>query len=90
MLKARGITTDADSFHTTVSGRVVVDDGVLVVNRIDVRYTLDVQHQLRDAAVRAHELHAAHCPVARSIGAAVTIATTLELATREPESTPIA
>jgi uncharacterized OsmC-like protein len=90
MLDARGIPTDADSLRTTASGRVVLDNGVLVIDRIEVRYVLEVHYQQHDAAIRAHETHAEHCPVARSLKPAITIATFLELTTRQPESAPIA
>jgi uncharacterized OsmC-like protein len=60
-------------------GEIEVEDGVLVLRRIHVHYTLAGG---ADAAVveRVHEFHARRCPVARSIGSAVDITTSYELA----------
>lgn len=45
---------------------------------IHVTYRLaGVDEALREAALRAHEHHAASCPVARSIGSAIEITTEL-------------
>jgi len=56
-----------------------VEDGVLVIKRIRVRYLLNgCPAEKREAARRAHEHHAPRCPVYRSIGRCVDITTTLE------------
>jgi uncharacterized OsmC-like protein len=73
-------------------GRLVADvageverseDGVIVLRRIHVRYTLRVDSAMRPAMRgmidRAHEHHASKCPVARSIGGSVDITTELDL-----------
>jgi organic hydroperoxide reductase OsmC/OhrA len=60
---------------------VVVEDKVLVIRRIRVRYALrDCPEEKREAAERAHALHARHCPVARTIGGCVDIQTELTFA----------
>jgi uncharacterized OsmC-like protein len=49
-----------------------------VIKRIRVRYRLTgCPDDKRDAAERAHSLHASRCPVARSIGGCITITTEL-------------
>jgi uncharacterized OsmC-like protein len=54
---------------------------VLVIKSIRVRYTLsDCPEEKREAARRAHDLHASRCPVARSIGGCIAIATELDFA----------
>jgi uncharacterized OsmC-like protein len=59
----------------------VVEDGVLVIKRIRVRYRLSgCPADKREAAERAHTYHASRCPVARSIGSAIDISTELEFA----------
>jgi uncharacterized OsmC-like protein len=59
-------------------GDVVLEDRVLVIKRIRVRYTLDgCPPDKREAAERAHALHASRCPVARSIGGCIAISTEL-------------
>ena len=56
-----------------------MEDGVLVIKRIRVRYRLPVPEDKRDAAMRAHAAHQRACPVARSIGGSIDIETELEL-----------
>ena len=57
-----------------------MEGGVLVLKRIHVRYLLTVDDGADLAVVeRVHGFHADKCPVARSIGDAITIST--ELAT---------
>jgi uncharacterized OsmC-like protein len=90
MLTTRGIQSDDHAFRATVTGNVVIDNGVLVLDRVDVHYVLEVLFRHRDSAQKVHELHVEHSPVARSLQPAITIATTLELTTREPEAAPIA
>jgi len=50
-----------------------------VVKRIHVKYTLKLDPEKREAAERAHELHARYCPVARTIRNCVDITTSLEM-----------
>jgi organic hydroperoxide reductase OsmC/OhrA len=60
-------------------GDVEVDDGVLVIKRIRVRYQLkDCPTDKRVAASRAHEHHHSRCPVYRSIRGCIDITTALE------------
>ena len=60
-------------------GDVEVEDGVLVIKRIRVRYRLQgCPEDEQDAATRAHEHHHSKCPVYRSIGGCIDITTELE------------
>jgi uncharacterized OsmC-like protein len=60
---------------------VELEDKVLIIKRIRVRYTLvGCPDDKREAAERAHSLHASRCPVARSIEAAIPITTELAFA----------
>lgn len=52
---------------------------MLVLKRIQVRYTLKVDPEKREAAERAHALHQENCPVACSLQGAIAITTSLEL-----------
>lgn len=54
-------------------------DGVLVVKRIKVGYTLKVSAEDRETAERVHGFHVSKCPVARTIGGCVDISTTLKV-----------
>ena len=59
----------------------MVEDGVLVIRRIRVRYRLSgCPADKREAAERAHQHHHSRCPVAKSIGDCIAIATELEFA----------
>lgn len=52
---------------------------MLLIKRIRVRYLLKgCPADKREAAERAHTFHASRCPVARSIGDCIEIATALE------------
>jgi organic hydroperoxide reductase OsmC/OhrA len=57
----------------------VLDDRVLVIRRITVRYRLPVPDDRREEVERVHGFHARFCPVARSIEAAIDVRTELEL-----------
>lgn len=53
-----------------------LDGRVLVLKRIHVRYVgLTIPDDQRDAALRAHDAHADHCPVARSLKGCIEITT---------------
>jgi uncharacterized OsmC-like protein len=61
-------------------GEVEVDDGVLVLKRIRVEYTLRLDADAdRDKVQRCFELHPSKCPLYRSIGSAVEMTTALRL-----------
>jgi len=60
-------------------GEIETEDKVLVVRRIHVTYHLKLEPEQRDAAERAHQVHAEYCPVARTIRDCVDITTRLEM-----------
>jgi uncharacterized OsmC-like protein len=61
-------------------GEIEVEDGVLVIKRIHVRYTLALDPDAdREAVRRAFEHHMPYCPVYRSIRAAIDVTTSLDL-----------
>jgi organic hydroperoxide reductase OsmC/OhrA len=60
-------------------GEIELDGNVLVIRRISVHYRLRAPKELRDTIERIHAIHADHCPVARSIRAAIEISTSYEL-----------
>ena len=60
---------------------MVLEEKVLVIRRIRVRYVLrGCADDRREAAERAHVHHAQRCPVARTIGGCVDITTELTFA----------
>jgi hypothetical protein len=60
-------------------GEVVDRDGLLVIERITVRYRLPVPDEKREQAARVHAVHARACPVARSLEGGIDVRTELEL-----------
>jgi uncharacterized OsmC-like protein len=66
------------------TGEVELEDGVLVLKRIHVRYTLSLPPGKDDIARRVHDVHHRACPVYRSISGCVDITT--ELVTRRDEA----
>lgn len=79
-LKARGIDASGDRLTADAVGEVVVDpDGVLRLRKISITYHLKADDEHRAAAERAHAHHAAHCPNARSVAAAIDIVTELDM-----------
>jgi uncharacterized OsmC-like protein len=65
-------------------GEIETEDGVLVIRRIHVLFTLrGVSPEQAEPAQRAHEVFKPHCPVYRSIHRAIAITTELKLVALE-------
>lgn len=79
MLEARGIDASDGKLAADVSGEIGKDDGILAIRRIHVRYRLKAQGADPDAVRRAHEIHAARCPVYRTLRGCIEITTELAL-----------
>ena len=63
---------------STAEGDIEVENGVLIIKRIRVHYTLaGCPADKREAAERAHAHHASRCPVYQSIGNCIAINTEL-------------
>lgn len=60
-------------------GEVEADGKVLVIKRIHVDYHLKLEPADREAAERAHGMHADFCPVARTLKGCVEITTQLHM-----------
>jgi uncharacterized OsmC-like protein len=77
-LEARGIEASGGRLTSEGEGEIYVEDKVLVIKRIHVRYLLkDCPEEKREAAERAHSFHASRCPVAKSLEKAIEISTSL-------------
>ncbi len=77
MLEARGIDASGGKLTAEVSGKIGKDDGVLAIRSIHVKYRLEAGRADPDAIGRAHEIHAARCPVYRTLIGCVDITTEL-------------
>jgi uncharacterized OsmC-like protein len=79
-LEARNISAGDGRLRSHGVGEIEVDDKVLVIKRIHVRYELRVAFDADRAAInRAHDAQRSPCPVARSIGSCIDITTELDL-----------
>jgi hypothetical protein len=79
-LEARKIPAGDGRLRSTATGEIELEDKVLVIKRIHVRYQLRVAPGSdRDAIDRAHVHHPSRCPVARSIGDCIELTTELEV-----------
>jgi uncharacterized OsmC-like protein len=79
-LEAREIVASGDRLKAVARGEVEVEEGVLVLRRIHVVFTLkDVSSDKVAAAERAHEVFKPKCPAYRSLHRAVDITTELKL-----------
>ena len=65
-------------------GEIEVEDGVLVIKRIHVEYTLRVDPSAERSKIqRAFDHHMPRCPVYRSIGGSIACTTSFELVEAE-------
>ena len=79
-LEARQIAASEGRLTAVARGEVEVDDGVLVLRRIHVLFTLkEVAADKVAAAERAHEIFKPKCPIYRSLHRAIDITTELSL-----------
>lgn len=79
-LKRARVPVSTDSLTGVATGKVSSDgDGVLVLRRVEVAYTLELPDEHRAAAEEVHAAHAARCPNARSVSPSVEIATDLKI-----------
>jgi len=77
-LEARGIGATGDQLKAVAVGEVEVEEGVLVLRRIHVAFTLEgVDAGGAVAARRAHEVFKPKCPIYRSIHRAIDVTTNL-------------
>jgi uncharacterized OsmC-like protein len=79
-LEARNIPAGDGRLRSHAVGEIELEDKVLVIRRIRVSYELRIAADVDRAAIsRAHDAHQPRCPVARSIGGCIDIATELHL-----------
>ena len=79
-LEARQIDASNGRLTSEAVGQIELDGNVLVLRRISVHYRLRAPEEMYETIERVHNIHADHCPVARSIRAAIEIRTSFELA----------
>ncbi len=72
-LEARGILLANEDIVAEVEGINEIRDGLPVLTRIVVRYTLRIPAGSRETVDRALGRHASKCPTASSLAGAVTV-----------------
>jgi uncharacterized OsmC-like protein len=78
-LAARGIELGADDIRADVSGTNELREGIVVLTRIDIHYTLRVPQGSREAVDRALARHRDKCPTAQSLVGAVAVEWTADI-----------
>ena len=78
-LAARQISTDEGRASCVVSGEVETEEGVLIIKRIHVAFTIFATEDKRETIERVHGIFAGKCPVYRSLRSAIQITSSFEL-----------
>jgi len=78
-LAARGISPDEGRASCVTNGEVEAEEGVLVIKRIHVAFTIVASEEKREAIERVHSVFAPKCPVYRSLRSAIAIDSSFEL-----------
>jgi uncharacterized OsmC-like protein len=78
-LEARKINASDSRLTADAIGEVENDDGVLVIRRIHVKFTLRTSTDLQETVERVHGFYADRCPVYRSLRDAIEITSSYEL-----------
>jgi uncharacterized OsmC-like protein len=72
-LEARKIDASDGRLTAEARGEIENEEGVLVIRRIHVEFTLRAPEDTRETVERVHGFYAAKCPVYRSLQAAIQI-----------------
>jgi organic hydroperoxide reductase OsmC/OhrA len=72
-LEARGIKLGNDAISADVAGINEVRDGIVVLTRVDIYYTLRIPAGSRAVVDRALARHREKCPTAQSLAGAVAV-----------------
>ncbi|RJQ65205.1 MAG: hypothetical protein C4519_28765 [Desulfobacteraceae bacterium] len=73
------IPTPQERYRADVVGEIENVNGVLKITRIQVRYTLSLKPEQRQAAEAAFKVYLPHCPAAQSVIAAIKLDHELEM-----------
>ena len=79
ILKGRKIPLGSDGLTADVTGEIEREsDNVLIIKRIHVVYHLSTCPEVMEEVAKLHEMHAAKCPVYRSLTPGIAITTELD------------
>ena len=66
-LEARKINASDGRLVAEVTGEIESDEGVLVIRRVHVKFTLQASDEARETIERVHRVYKDQCPVYRSL-----------------------
>jgi uncharacterized OsmC-like protein len=78
-LEARHIDASDGRLSADVTGEVETEDGVLVIRRIHVSFTLAAPPDAQETVQRVHGMYAMRCPLYRTLHAAIALTSSVEL-----------
>ncbi|HYR87980.1 MAG TPA: OsmC family protein [Terriglobia bacterium] len=78
-LEARKIDASDGNLTADVRGEVETEEGVLVIKRVHVAFTLRASDDVRETVERVHGFFANKCPVYRSLYTAIQITSSYTL-----------
>lgn len=78
-LMARKIDADNDKLSSEVVGEVILEDNVLVIKNIKVKYQLYADKENIKTIERVHKIHKDYCAIYKSVYKAIHITTELEI-----------
>ena len=78
-LEARNIDPNEGRLTADVRGEVENEEGVLVIRRIHVSFSLLAPESVRETVERVHRFYANKCPVYRSLHTAIKITSSYTL-----------
>lgn len=78
-LAAREISPDEGRASCVTDGEVETEDGVLILRRIHIHFTIRAPEQARAVIERVHGVFAQKCPVFRSLRNSIQITSSFEL-----------
>jgi uncharacterized OsmC-like protein len=78
-LEARKINASDGRLVAEVTGEIESDEGVLVIRRVHVKFTLQASDEARETIERVHKVYQDQCPVYRSLHPAFTISSSYQL-----------
>jgi uncharacterized OsmC-like protein len=78
-LAAREIFPDEGRTSCVTTGEVETEDGVLIIKRIHVHFTVRAPEEKRPVIERVHGMFAVKCPVFRSLRNSIQITSDFEI-----------
>lgn len=85
-LEVRQVSLPPDAISATVEGINEIVDGIPLLTRVDITYSLRIPAGTREVVERALSRHQTKCPTARSLEGSVAIEWTAHIEEQDPEA----